>query len=160
MPKALSQKAIKELCTEWSALQPTIARAEEAKHREMEPIVRRHNEELKPVLAKHDPKIEKLVTRSDEIRTQIREWMLAQKKDVSFDGDDWVAGIHHGSSLGARIVDVKKFLALAKRHGDAIYECVTVILKKAEPLIGKKKLDEISERPTTPTVDFTLQRKD
>lgn len=157
---ALSQKAVKELCEEWSELQVSITKAEEAKHRALEPIIRRHNEELKPVLEKHDPKIEGLITRSDEVRTQIRDWMLAQKKDLNFSGEDWTAGVLSGESLGNRVVDVKKFLALAKKHGDAIYGCVTVILKKAEPLVGKKKIDEISTQDRTPTRSFTLQRKD
>ena len=160
MPKALSQKAVKELCDEWSELQVSITKAEEAKQRAMAPLVEKHNEELKPILAKHDPKIEKMISRSGEVRTQIRDWMLGQKKELSFTGDDWQASVKHGISLGARVVDVKKFIALAKQKGDAIYECVTVILKKAEPLIGKKTLDEISERPSTPTTEFTLQRKD
>jgi hypothetical protein len=160
MPKALSQKAVKELCEEWSALQVSITKAEEAKQRAMAPLVEKHNEELKPVLAKHDPKIEGLITRSDEVRTQIREWMLLQPKDMNFSGETWIAGVLSGESLGNRVVDVKKFLDLAKQKGDAIYECVTVILKKAEPLIGKKKIDEISSQHKTPTRTFTLQRKD
>ena len=158
MPKALSQKAVKELCEEWSELQVSITKAEEAKQRAIDPIITRHNEELKPVLSKHDPKIEGLITRSDEVRTQIRDWMLGQKKELSFTGDDWQASVKQGISLGARVVNVKKFLALAKLKGDAIYECVTVILKKAEPLIGKKMLDEISQRSESPTTEFTLTR--
>ena len=41
-----------------------------------------------------------------------------------------------------------------------MYECFGIFVQKAEKLIGKKELDQISTRPSSPTKSVTLKLKD
>lgn len=159
MPKQLTQKGVRELCDEWAGLQSQISKAEQAKQRALDPVIERHNEELKPVLAKHEPKIAKLRERADEIEARVKGWLDSQSEDMTVTADMAVAARTTETKIGQRIVDVKKFLEAAKRHGEAMWECVSVAVAKAEKLLGKTELDAISTKNETVNVSTTLRLK-
>lgn len=155
----LSQSAVKQKADDWAVLKGKIGKAETALNRELEPFIERHNEEIKPVLEKHEAKIAKLVDAANVIEAEVFEYLAAQAKDVVLAGSLAVAERKTETKIGSRVIDVSKFLEAAKSHGAKMWECVTVAIKKAEDLIGKKEVDAIASKPTTATVTNTLKLK-
>lgn len=156
----LSQAAIKTLADEWAAKRAAIVRAERAREAAIDPIIARHNEELAPILKRHDAKIATLQAEADSIAGEVLGWLEQNGKPIRLEGEKAVAEFSTGTTLGNREIDVKKFLKAAKAKGEAMYECINVLVKKAEELLGKTELEAISNRPITPTKSWTLKLKD
>lgn len=160
MPK-LSQATVKQKIDEWGLLTAEIAKAETARERAIEPIIAQHNEELAPILKRHDTKIDKLRSAKDSLSGEILGWLDANGKPLRLEGATAVAEYSTGTKLGDRVIDVKKFLevAKAKAKGEAMYDCIQIGIAKAEKLLGKTELDQISERPSKDTKSVTLKLK-
>lgn len=158
MPK-LSQAAVKAKADEWAAKKTAIAKLEQQKADALGPIYQRHNEELKPFLAKYDPKIEKLQQEADAIESEVIGWLTTNDKQVRLEGEKAVAAYETGTKLGSRVIDVKKFLEVAKAKGGVMFGCINILVANAEKLLGKKELDQISTRPETPTKNIFLKLK-
>ena len=156
----LSQAAVKAKADEWAGKLSEIAKLEQKKVDALSPIIEQHNEELKPFLARFDPKIEKIRAEADAIHKEVIGWLGKNGKPITLHGEKAVAAYETGTKLGDRVINVKQFLEIAKAKGEAMYECFGIFVQKAEKLIGKKELDQISTRPSSPTKSVTLKLKD
>lgn len=155
----LSQATVKQKLDEWGLLTAEISKAETARTKAIDPIIARHNEELAPVLKRHDTKIEKLQSAKDSLSGEILGWLDAHGKPLRLEGETAIAEYSTGTKLGDRVIDVKKFLDVAKSKGEAMYDCIQILVQKAEKLIGKKELEQISDRPEKDTKSVTLKLK-
>lgn len=155
----LSKQAIKQKADEWADKKAAIEKAETARQAAIDPIITRHNEELKPVLAKHDRKIEQLQSQADEIESEVLAWLELQKVDTTISGEKAVASSITETKIGPRVIDVQKFITAAKNKGEAMWECISVAVAKAEKLIGKKEIDAISTKQETTGVVNSLKLK-
>lgn len=156
----LSQKAVRERADEWAVLLRKIRTAEAARDAALAPIIERHADELAPVLNKHDAKIEKLQAHADEIYREVKEWLEARGEPVRLEGERAVAEFRIATKLGPRVVDVKRFLDAARPKGEAMFDCISILVAKAEAVLGKRDLDAISHRPETKVIEAGLKLKD
>ncbi|MEO8649178.1 MAG: hypothetical protein ABI539_08435 [Acidobacteriota bacterium] len=155
----LSQSAIKARADEWALVKSKIQTAQTAKDAALAPIVERHEDEMRIASAKHDRKIETLQAEADALETEVLGWLNTQAGDVMVSGERAVAEKKTETKIGQRIVDVKKFLETAKSKGEAMWDCVSVAVAKAEKLIGKSELDAISTKKETVSTSTTLRLK-
>lgn len=155
----LSQKAVKELADQWAAKKAEIAKLQAKRNAAIEPIIAQHNEELAPMLRRFDPKIEQLESEADSISGQVLGWLNEQGAPIRLEGENAVAEYALQTKVGARVIDVKKFLETAKSTGEAMFDCINILVAKAEKLLGKNELDQISERPESESVSVTLKLK-
>lgn len=145
---AKSQTEVNALLVEYAANEKKRARAI---------LVR--DDEVAPILAKHEGKIEKLQNKSDELASEIIGYLDKQTRDLVIESSGAVAERKTQTKLMARVIDVKKFLVKAKSKGDAMYQCITVAVAKAEALLGEKDLEQISHRPEKTETVTTLKLK-
>jgi hypothetical protein len=145
MPK-LTQNEIKSKADEWAKLGKRIERCEAEKNAELDPFIKKHLKGIQPILDHHDPKIQKLRDQQAEIYSEIVGWLNNQGKPLTLAGELAVATVE--TKVGSRVIDVKKFLEKAKDKGEALWDCVSVAIAKAEKLIGKTAVDEISTKDT------------
>ena len=138
----LTQAEVKAKADEWARLGAEIEKKEAARNAALEPEIEAHNEAIKPILAKHDPKINVLTAKRSEIAAEVTNWLETQGKPMTLTGELAIAVVESKSS--SRKIDVGKFLEKAKTHGSAMWECLSVAVAKAEKLIGKATVDEIS----------------
>ncbi len=154
----LSKAAVKEKIAEYAVAAAKLEKAENAKNAEIEPFLEKYNEDTKPVLAKHEKKIAPLMAKRDELAAEIYGFLDDQDKDIEIEMNGYVAERKTQTKLLPRLIDVKKFLEIAKKKGEAMYACITVGVKKAEDLLGKE-IDLISERPEKKEVIVALRAK-
>lgn len=155
----LTQTQVKEKADKWAAAKAKIAKAEKDRSAEIEPYLQQYNEDTKPIVEKYDAKIGKLQQEADALETELLGYLSEQTKDVQLDGKLAVAERKTETKIGSRVIDVQKFLETAKSHGSKMWECVSVAIKKAEDLIGKKEVDAIATKPTTTVTTTTLRLK-
>jgi hypothetical protein len=143
MPK-LTQSQIKANVDEWAKLDEKIQKATETMNSALEPFYRKHALAIQPVLDEHEPKIQKLFDKKASLEAAVISWLNEQKKPLAISGELAVAA--NETKLGSRVIDPVKFFVVAKEKGQAAWECVTVAIAKAEKLLGKKTVDEISSK--------------
>lgn len=154
----LSKAGVKEKLAEYAVTVAKLNKAESAQNAELDPLLVEYNEAAKPILAKHEKKIGPLRAKADELSAEIYGFLDGQTADVEIEMSGYVAQRRTQSRLMARVIDVKKFLEMAKKKGEAMYACITIGVKKAEDLLGKE-IDLISERPTKTEVTVALRQK-
>ena len=170
MPK-LTQTQIKEKADEWARLQQQIEKLAAKYNAALEPTLTRqqnelleltnsHLEEQAPIAKKHVPKLEKLQAEADAIETEVTGWLEANGKPIVLAGELAEAAYKVGTKIGNRVVDKPKLIELCKQKGVDVWNCVDVILKKAETLLGKKEIDEISAKDEIETKTVYLKFKD
>lgn len=159
MPKKLSQGDIRRMSDEWAELQTRIRKAEDAKAAALAPIVERHNGELKPVLAKFDRNLETLRASADQIESVVTGWLGERTDDTAIAGELAVASRTTETKIGGRVIDARRFLDAAKSKGEAMWECVSVAIAKAEKLLGQTEVDALATKKETTTVLRTLRLK-
>lgn len=143
----LRKAGVKEKLGEYAATQLKLTKAENAQNAEIEPLLEKYNKATKPIIEKHEKKLQPLIAQRDALESEILGFLNAAESDVAIEESGYVAERKTQSKLMPRLIDVKKFLAAAKKKGEAMYACVTIGVKKAEDLMGKE-IDVISERPT------------
>jgi len=156
----LSKSDIAHKAERWALAMRERAKLDAAKEAAMAPLIKRHADEMQKVLDAHDPKISAVEQKADALYTEVVDWLNSQCKPVAIESRSAIAELLKGEKLRDRVIDVKKFLAYAKRKGDAVYDCVSVGVAKAEKLLGKTELDKISVRPVVPYTKATLRLKD
>lgn len=159
MPKKLSKAAIKEHLTEFASLAKRIATAEAKMTTEMQPAIQDFETATAAIRQAHEPKIQKLRDQQLAIEKQVISWLEEQPKDITIGTDKAEAIRKTETSVGARVIDVKKFLEIVKTKGDAAIECINVVINKAEKLLGKKEVDAISTKPETTKVTTQINLK-
>lgn len=155
----LSQSAIKQRADEWAAKLDAIRKSEAAREKALAPVIERHNEEMKPLVAPYDRKIEKLQAEADAIEGEVLEWLDRQDEDITLAGKNAVAASLTETKIGSRVIDVQKFISAAKSKGEAMWDCVSIAIAKAEKLVGKKELDAISTKKETVVTTNSLRLK-
>lgn len=142
----LTRAEVKERADEWAGLEAKIFNAEAAKNAELDPFIVAHNEAVKPILDRHDAKIEKLREKRDEIEREVLGWLNGAGKALVVEGEKAIAA--NEVKQGNRVIDLKKFLDYRQSKGNAVYECLSVAVAKAEKLVGKTEIDRISTKET------------
>lgn len=155
----LTKAGVVELIDEWEKTQKRIAGAEEAKNRDLAPLIERHNEELKPILAKHEKKIAALADKAAELEAEVVEYLTQQNKDQVIATAGAFAEQRTETKVGSRVIDPQKFIAAAKSKGAAMWECVTIGVAKAVKLLGEEQIDTMAEKKETTSVVRQLRLK-
>lgn len=138
----LTQAEVKAKADEWAGLQMKMRKAESAKIIELQPHLDKYDKVTAPIIELHDAKIGKLYEKATSIETEVLGWLNGVGKPVVLSGELAVAAVE--TQVGARVINVEKFFDLVKEKNAAFWGCVSVAIKKAEELIGKEKVDEIS----------------
>lgn len=154
MPK-LSQADIKAKADEWARVNEKITKAEAAKTDELQPHVEKFNRNTDEVRNRHDKKINSLRAQADEIQSEVVDWLASQGKVISLESEKAIAA--NELRIGNRIIDPQKFLEKAKEKGAAAWDCVTVAIAKAEKLLGKTTIDEISTKDSKLVASLKLK---
>jgi hypothetical protein len=154
MPK-LSQSDIRAKADEWASLGTKIQKLESVRDEEVEPHRQKFLKACDDVNAAHDPKIEKLQAKRNELYSEVIDWLNAQGKTISLEGDKAIAVVE--AKVGSRVIDPHKFFEKAKSKGAAAWDCVTVAIAKAEKLLGKSTIDEISTKDSKLVASLKLK---
>ena len=100
------------------------------------------------------PEIEK----ADKVKKQIFAWLKTNGRVLTITGSKAIA--KRFEKFGDRGIEIEKFFeATAENTVDEINECLKVEIKKAEELLGKATVDEISNRPTVKSNSLELITK-
>ena len=142
-----TQAEIKRKADEWAVLNAKIAKAEDTRDVELLPFKELFEKKINPILANHQPKITKLIEKRDAVQKEVLGWLETHKKPIVLTGELAVAA--NETSIGARVIDPKKFFDVVKEQTAAFWDCVTVGIAKAQELIGKKTVDSISAKPSS-----------
>lgn len=151
MPK-VNQKAVTTKLEEFAKVQAQIKRAEKSRNKKLDPIIRKHNEEMKPILEKFEKQVEPLRSRSDAIEKEIKALIEVDRdadgnpKPILITSENAVASVE--KKEGMRIVDAKKYFDFVKNKSVAFWKSLKVTIKDAEPIVGKNKIDDLSEKKT------------
>lgn len=143
MAEKLTQKQVRELLDEWSAVMTAIDKTDIARRKALAPALAAYQEAEDGYDAKHGAKAATLRSSAEGIETRIKAWLKAQDKAVVVAGE--YAEAVNEVKVGSRVADAKKFFDLVKDRGQGFWDCITVALAKAEALVGKKEIDAISE---------------
>lgn len=158
----VNQKIIKEKLEAWTVLQVKIGKVVSKRDKQLEPLIKEHNEKTKPILEEFDSKVAPFRTQAAEIEKEISALLTANIDESGNPIPIIIAGesatVTVTKSEGARIVSVQKFFDLVKTKTSAFWDCLSVGVAKADKLIGKDKVDEISEKRTTFPITFSLKK--
>jgi hypothetical protein len=151
----LSQADIRAKADEWVSLGNKIEKAQAARDADLKPHQDKYQKACEDVYAVHDPKIEKLQAKRDAIERDVIDWLESQGKTISIETDKAVAS--NQLKVGARVIDPHRFFEKAKDKGVAAWDCVTVMIAKAEKLLGKTAVDEISTKDSKLVASLKLK---
>ena len=100
--------------------------------------------------------------KAEKLQKEITAWLKTNGKSVRIEGEFAIATFTIGEKFADRVVDVHEFLEAANDKGDAeaAFECLVVEVSKAEALLGKDKVNEISTRATVETKKASLVLKE
>ncbi len=102
------------------------------------------------------------VERAKELENKVKAFLKTSNREQRITGNLAVAAFTITEKYADRVIDVAEFLKTAEEFGrddEDVMKCLTVEVKKAEFLIGKTKVDEISSRATVTTKKATLELK-
>lgn len=159
---SLNQKLLKEKLDEFAGVEAKILKLTARRNKELDPFIEEHNEKIKPIVERYGATVSPLNAKSAELKKEI-EAMLRANTDA--DGNPKLvtvksdkATVQVSVSEGARVVDVQKFFALVKDKSGLFWQSLNVVIKHAEKLVGKEKIDEISEKKTTYSMAISLKK--
>jgi hypothetical protein len=138
---------IKQKVDEWARLDAKAKKAADARNAELNVFLQKHQKAIQPILDHHEPKIQKLVDQRQAIEKEILGWLREYGKPIVLTGELAVAA--NETSIGARVIDPKKFFDAVKEKTASFWECVNIVIAKAETLIGKKTVNAISTKPSS-----------
>ncbi len=149
MSEKLTQKQVRELLDEWSAVMTAIDKTDIARRKALAPALAAYHEAEDGYDAKHGAKAATLRSSAEGIETRIKAWLKAQDKAVVVAGE--TAEAVNEVKTGSRVADPKKFFEKVKDRGAAFWDCLNVGIAKAEALIGAAELETISTAKTKMT---------
>lgn len=150
---------IKAAADEYVKLGRKIGSVELKREAAMEPLVQRHAEEMREATASFDRTIERLETNQSNLRAKVLEFLSGKSRTYQAEGEVAEFGVVVGSKPGTRVVDREKLRKLCKAKGVDYDAVTTVLLGEADKALGASSVDEISERPETPTRNEYLRPK-
>jgi phage host-nuclease inhibitor protein Gam len=159
---ALNKSKIKEDLEQYAQTRQKIEKLESQRNKALDPLIKEHNEKTAPIIAKYD---EKTAPLQDKLKTFEKNILDALKANVDAEGnpkeiliETETAKASVVKSQGSRVVDVEKFFAAVKEKNQAFWNCLNVLIGKAETLIGKDKIDAISEKKTSFSLTVSLKK--
>jgi hypothetical protein len=158
----VNQKIIKEKLEAWTVLQGKMGKVVSKRDKQLEPLMREHNEKTKPIIEEFDLKVAPFRAQAEEIEKEISAILTANIDDkgkpipIIIDGKS--ATVTVTKSEGARVVRVREFFDLVNTKTSAFWDCLSVGVAKADKLIGKDKVDSISDNRTSYPVTFSLKK--
>lgn len=162
MMRGMNKKQIAELGQEWADLE-TERRAKEAvKSQELKPLTDRYDRACAPVIEKFATELSPITTRQKELLETIQKNLLA---GVSPDGSikiPLVEGDHFTAEVlksTTRSVSPFRFIEAtpkAKRTS-AFWECIGVLIGKADKFMGKDEVDAIADKDTKHRVELKFK---
>lgn len=151
----LTQIQVKAKADEWASIDAKIRRAQAAKEADLEEVLRRHKDEIDPICEKHDPKIKALYEKKFAIEKEVLDWLNTHGQAITLAGEKAVAA--NETKIGNRVISPKRFFEEVKERTEAFWGCMTVGIAKAEELLGKAKIDALSEKPKKIVPSLTLK---
>jgi hypothetical protein len=148
----LSQAAIKAKADEWASYKRKIERLELSKTDELAEFEEQYRSATKEITDAYEPKLKVLRDKASAIEVEVIEWLTAHNKAITISGE--LANAVNETKKGNRVVDPRKFFELAK---DKFFDCVTVGVKKAEEVLGKNKVNSISDKPESLVPSLVLK---
>ena len=137
-------------------------KTELSRNKELDPLIREHNAKIAPIVETYDAKLTPLRSQSTDLEKEIDALL---KANVDGEGDPVpvhiateMAGAELTKTEGARVVSVLKFFDSVKTRTAAFWECLKVEVGKADKLLGKDKVDQISEKSTSFKVKISLKK--
>lgn len=156
----MNQSDVKYKAERWASHMKKIDDLNAQREREIEPLRRAFDRKADPINERYAADIAKAEAAAEKIYDEVIEWLNKQSKSVMVESKHAEAEMFIGEvESRTRSVGVKKFLKYAKTKGDAVYDCVNVVIAKAEKLLGKTELDKISEKPKENVRRATLKLK-
>lgn len=167
----LTQAEIKEKAEEYAKIIGQIGKLNKAyvkevsvimgqQAAEMADLVAEHAEELQPFGDKYQPKIDKLNEKAAGLHSEILGWLEQQKKSITLETENTIVRLLTGSRPGNRKVDPQKFVETCIKRGiEGFWRAVNVVLKDAEPILGKNDLEAICSKPEVPFEEASLELK-
>lgn len=145
----------------WAKHIRDIARLEDARDadKKIAALVERHAAEMEKALEPYQPEIEKLEAKASPIYDEIIDWLGKQKKSVTIETTHAIAQLLTGTRPGNRVPDVQKFIALCKKKEVEPWAAINVIIKLAEPIVGRHAFDEICTSEQRTYSEATLKLK-
>jgi hypothetical protein len=140
----LTQAEVKAKADEWALINKKIEKLEASKTEELVEFQIQYQASIAEITDAYDPKINPLRDKAKAIETEVIAWLKDLNKPIALCAQ--FAEAVNEKKDGDRVVDAKKFFALAK---DKFWSCVTVGVKKAEEAIGKEELNKICTKPST-----------
>ena len=152
MPRVI-KKHVKDKLEQWTKVQKQIAKAEKKANTRINPIIERHNEEMKPFLEEREHKVAPLKATAAELEKEITAMITVDRdtdgnpKPIMIDSVNAIATVE--KKEGTRVVDVQKYFEAVKTKGVDFWKSLKVTIKAAEPIVGKNKIDYLSDKKVT-----------
>lgn len=146
----LTQAEIKAKADEYIRLQTEIAEVQRKRERVVNPLMERHALEMASATRKYDTQIDKLNNAGTELYHEVMDWLESQSKPVKLVGELAIAQLQitEIAKAGPRVIDVERFIALAKEQKKDPWSCIKAEVGKAEKLLGPKDIEKVSTRET------------
>ncbi len=127
---------------------------------ELAKVIAAHTQELQPFEDKFQPKIDKLNDKAAGLYSEILGWLQGQSKSVTIETENTILRLLKGSRPGNRKVDPAKFIEICVKRGiEGFWKAVNVVLKDAEPILGKNDLEAICSKPEVAFEEASLELK-
>lgn len=148
----LTKPEVIELLDEYAMLEKRLGKLAQKRDDELAPLIEAHNEATKPIYDEFEHRSAKIRAKRDEIDTQIREHLLAAKRDQVITGEKATAERRTETKIGSRVIDPKKFYDTVQEKAAEFWGCLSVGIAKAEKFLGKTQVDEIADVKATAVV--------
>lgn len=104
-------------------------------------------------------RIEKLEEKAAAIYAEVIDWLTKQKKPVAVESKSAIAQLLTGTRPGNRVPDAQKFIALCKKKKVEPWAAINVVIKLAEPMVGKNEFDTVCTTEQREYKEATLKLK-
>lgn len=148
----VKEKEVKVKLEQWADLQEKIGKAEIVRNKKLDPLQREFHEKTKPILEACELKTQGWKQQSNLLESEIKALVEADRdadgnpKPITISTDTATAVVE--KKVGARVVNVKKYFDFVKVKTDAFWKSLKVTIKDAEPIVGKNKIDDLSDKKT------------
>lgn len=159
---ALNKAKVKDDLKQYALLQGKIGKLESQRNKALDPLIRAHNEQTAPIIEKYDQKLsplrEKLAVAEKSIKDALNSNVDSEGKPkvCLIEIDNAFAQVEKQES--SRVIDAEKFFAAVKAKNQQFWASINVVIKHAEKLLGKEKIDEISNKKTTYNLTVSLKK--